>query len=219
MVEQDTESVVKKTMEYYQKKYCLQGWAFLFLMPVLNFILPQDWGLENSVVENLQMIFVLLTLYWCLAMARQKDLPDWGGSAPAFWYAGFLMTLLLVGREISWGRAFFPSELGYEMIQWEEMGLYGKLAHPLIGILIAITVWCLWRSKFWIFVQRMWKHFAYPEIILLIIFVIAQYVAEHMSVAFWHGELAEELAETGAYIVIEWLVRGTAADYKKGEWA
>ncbi len=210
---------MKEKFLLYNEKFCLDGWVFLLLMPVMKMFMPESWGLENGTVENLQMVVLILTLVWCWKMARKKDLPDWGGSASAFWYSGFLITLLLIGREISWGRALFQSELGYGMIQWEEMGIYGKLAHPLIGFLVVLTLWCLWRSKFWIFLYKMWTVFPYRDLLLLIIFVAAQYFAEHGHIAWWHGELAEELAETGAYIVIEWLVRRTATYYKKGEWA
>lgn len=38
-------------------------------------------------------------------------------------------------REISWGRVFFTNPDG-GTIQYSQMGLYGKLVHTLVGILI-----------------------------------------------------------------------------------
>lgn len=197
------------------EKHCLAGWIFLPVMFFLNMVLPASWGDENGVLENFQMIWLALGAIWCWSMARKKDLPDWGGDAAAFWYSGFLLFILLIGRELSWGRALFIDEAGH-MIQWEEMGLFGKLAHPLIGVLILLTVWFLWRSKFWIFLKQMWRAFPYAEIFLFVVFAVFQHMAEHMHILWWKGEVAEELAEIGAYLVLEWLTKKVAAQYREG---
>ncbi|MBQ0066865.1 MAG: hypothetical protein KBS60_01565 [Phascolarctobacterium sp.] len=209
---------MKERLSKLNEKYCVLGWLFLLLMPVLKIYLPASWGDENGVMENLQMVWLFLGVVWCWREARSKDLPDWGGNTSAFWYSGLIFYILLIGREVSWGRAFFMDVNGH-MIQWEEMGIYGVLAHPIIGVLIVLLLFFLWRSKFWIFAVKMWKKFPYPELCLFFIYVFAQHVAEHMHCPLWDGELAEELAETGAYIVMEWLTRHIATDFKRGEWA
>lgn len=209
---------MKEKLQQLNEKYCVAGWIFLLLMPLFKAFLPNSWGDENGVVENLQMLWLVLGALWCYQMARKNDLPNWGGSAKALWYSGAIFFLLLIGRELSWGRALFMDANGH-MIQWEDMGFLGIIAHPFIGCLIFLMFYLLWRSKFWIFIFRMWKNFAYPELCLLFIFIFLQYVAEHLHFSLWDGELAEELAETGAYIVMEWMTRKTAADFKRGEWA
>lgn len=95
------------------EQHCLAGWTFLPAMFLLNMVLPVSWGEENGVLENLQMIWLVLGAVWCWFMARKKGLPDWGGDAAAFWYSGLLLFVLLIGRELSWGRALFIDEAGH----------------------------------------------------------------------------------------------------------
>lgn len=209
---------MKEKLQQLNEKYCVAGWIFLLLMPFLKAYLPNSWGDENGVVENLQMLWLVFGGLCCYQMARKKDLPNWGGNPKALWYSGAIFFVLLIGRELSWGRALFMDANGH-MIQWEDMGFWGIIAHPFIGCLIFLMLYLLWRSKFWIFIFRIRKNFPYSELCLFFIFVFSQYVAEHLHCSYWDGELAEELAEIGAYIVMEWLTRKIAADFMRGEWA
>lgn len=63
----------------------------------------------------------------------------------------------------------------------------------------------------------MWRAFPYSEIFLFFVFVVFQHVAEHMHILWWKGEVAEELAETGAYLVLKWMTKKVAAQYKEGK--
>lgn len=200
-------------MSKFNEQHCLAGWIFLPAMFLLNMVLPNSWGEGNGVLINIQVVWLVLGAVWCWSMARKKDLPDWGGDASAFWYSGLLLFVLLIGEELSWGGVFFLDEVG-QAVQWEEMGLYGKLVQPLIWTLILLMVWFLWRSKFWIFLKQMWHVFPYADIFLFIVFEVFQYVAEDTFIPWWTGEVAEELAETGAYFVLEWLTKKVAAQYR-----
>lgn len=102
-------------------------------MFILEAILPEWVGDENGIIENLQMLWLFGGMFYCIK-AHSCKYTDWGGSSKALWKAGTIYFFLLIMREISWGRAFFTNADG-GMIQYSQMGLYGKLVHPLVGIL------------------------------------------------------------------------------------
>lgn len=72
-------------------------------------------------------------------------------------------------REISWGRVFFTNPDG-GMIEYSQMGLYGKLVHPMVGILIVSMLILLYKARIW----RMLKIVKIPvksfSLLLLFIF-------------------------------------------------
>ena len=55
--------------------------------------------------------------------------------------------ILVFGRELSWGRALLMQSDG-TMPKWRELGIWGDIAHPLIGLLIALLLFLFWRGSF-----------------------------------------------------------------------
>ena len=107
-------------------------------------------------------------------------------------------------REISWGRVFFTNPDG-GMIQYSQMGLYGKLVHPMVGILIVSMLILLYKSRIW----RILKIVKIPvkSFSLLLLFIFFSWVGERTNFTGFHGQVAEELAEFGAYMMMYVLVK------------
>ena len=112
------------------------------------------------------------------------------------WQAGMLFYILLFGRELSWGRALLMHDDG-TMPQWSDLGLYGQLAHPLIGIAIVLLCISFYRGGFFHFLTTvkipMW------DLVFLIMFVVLVDVSEHYDFSIFHGEIDEELFECAMY--------------------
>ena len=120
------------------------------------------------------------------------------------WKAGTIYFFLLIMREISWGRAFFTNADG-GMIQYSQMGLYGKLVHPLVGILIVSMLILLYQARIWrvlLITKLPVKSFT-----LLLLFIFFSWVGERTNFTGFHGQVAEELAEFGAYMMMYVLLK------------
>lgn len=89
----------------------IPGWIYFFLMFPLASRLPESFGCENGIIENLQIFWLFGGLILCSA-AHDHRFQDWGGRPYTLWKAGILYYFLLIMREISWGRTFFPTANG-----------------------------------------------------------------------------------------------------------
>lgn len=179
------------------------SWIYFLLLIPLNMVLPSSWGAENSVVENIQMICLIASGIMCYRYLDVK-LVQWNGSQKALCYAGTLYFFLLAMREISWGRALILHPDG-STYQYSEMGIYGQLVHPVVGILLALLMYLLYRAKLWNFMRIL--KFPTKYFILLLLYIFMSWLGENGSFSMFHGELAEELAELGVYSMMFYLVR------------
>lgn len=179
------------------------GWLYFIMMFILEAILPEWVGDENGIIENLQMLWLFGGMFYCIK-AHSYKYADWGGSSKAFWKAGTIYFFLLIMREISWGRVFFTNPDG-GMIQYSQMGLYGKLVHPIVGILILSMLILLYKARIW----RMLKIAKIPvkSFSLLLLFIFFSWVGERTNFTGFHGQVAEELAEFGAYMMMYMLLK------------
>ena len=187
------------------KNTFILGWGYFGLMFVLEAVLPQWTGDENSLIENLQMLWLFAGIWYCYKMAS-TPMYDWGGKQSSLWYAGSLFFFLLAAREVSWGRALFYHADG-RMYKYSDMGLYGQLVHPLVGAILVLILFLLWRGKIIAFLKNI--KFPTMDFILLVLFIFMGWVGEKANIALFHGMLAEELAEFGAYMMMFIIVRNT----------
>ena len=77
-------------------------------MFILEAILPEWVGDENGIIENLQMLWLIGGMLYCIKTHSCKY-ADWSESSKALWKAGTIYFFLLIMREISWGRVFFTN--------------------------------------------------------------------------------------------------------------
>ena len=149
------------------------------------------------------MLCLIGGMFYCIK-AHSYKYAYWGGSSKAFWKAGTIYFFLLIMREISWGHVFFTNPDG-GMIQYRQMGLYGKLVHPMVGILILSMLILLYRARIW----QMLKIVKIPvkSFSLLLLFIFFSWVGERTNFTGFHGQVAEELAEFGAYMMMYVLLK------------
>lgn len=183
-------------------KWFKAGWLYFVVMFVLEAVLPEWVGDENGIIENLQMLWLFGGFYYCYKMRLQPQL-DWGGKVSALWSAGMIYYFLLIMREINWGRALLTNSDG-SSFQYSQMGLYGKMVHPMVGVLCFALLILLYRAKVWrvlAFVKLPVKSFG-----LLLLFILMSWVGEKANFTGFHGQVGEELAEFGAYMMMYVLV-------------
>ncbi|WP_293823238.1 hypothetical protein [uncultured Phascolarctobacterium sp.] len=168
-------------------------------MFILEAILPEWVGDENGIIENLQMLWLIGGMLYCIK-AHSCKYADWSGSSKAVWKAGTIYFFLLIMREISWGRIFFTNP-DSGMIQYSQMGLYGKLVHTLVGILIVTMLILLYQARIWrvlLITKLPVKSFS-----LLLLFIFFSWVGERTNFTGFHGQVAEKLAKFGAYMLLK----------------
>lgn len=178
-------------------------WVFFVLLLPLNYILPASWGRENGVVETLQLV-LLAACIGVFVRSYSWRLVDWHGDKKSLCCSGGITFFLLLMREISWGRVLILRPDGSSS-QYSDLGLYGQLVHPMIAVLIIVALICLYRARVW----RIFKFvkLRYKYILALVLFIVMARVAECHLVAWYSGNLAEELAELGAYMMLLYLLR------------
>lgn len=172
-------------------------------MFILEAILPEWVGDENGIIENLQMLWLIGGMLYCIKTHSCKY-ADWSGSSKALWKAGTIYFFLLIMREISWGRVFFTNP-DSGMIQYSQMGLYGKLVHTLVGILIVTMLILLYQARIWrvlLITKLPVKSFS-----LLLLFIFFSWVGERTNFTGFHDQVAEELAKFGAYMMMYMLLK------------
>lgn len=175
---------------------------FLILIPLCS-ILPISFGYENGVVETLQLV-VLASCIVVIAYGCRLKLIEWQGNKNALCYAGVITFFLLIMREISWGRVLILRPDG-STSQYSDLGLYGQLVHPMIVILIVLALLLLYKARVW----RVFKHIKLRlnYIIAMLLFMVMAKLGECHCWSLYSGDLAEELAELGAYMMLLYLLR------------
>lgn len=149
------------------------------------------------------MLWLIGDMIYCIK-AHSCKYTDWIGSSKAVWKAGTIYFFLLIMREISQGRVFFTNP-DSGMIQYSQMGLYGKLVHTLVGILIVTMLILLYQARIWrvlLITKLPVKSFS-----LLLLFIFFFWVGERTNFTGFHGQVAEELAKSGAYIMMYMLLK------------
>lgn len=175
---------------------------FLLLIPLCN-LLPASFGYENGVVETLQLV-VLASCIGIIAYGSSLKLIDWRGNKKALCYAGSIIFFLLIMREISWGRVLILRPDG-STSQYSDLGLYGQLVHPMIVVLIIAALIFLYRAKVWRIFRLVKLRLNY--LLALVLFMAMARLAECHLTALYSGDLAEELAELGAYMMLIYLLK------------
>lgn len=191
--------------------YYKLGLAYFMLMFVLKMTLPEWIGEENGPIENLQLLWLAAGFAYCW-QAKKFLHKDWVVNAKALWNAGMIYFFLLFMREISWGRALLHNADG-SMMQYSQLGLYGLLVHPLVGCLIILLLILLYKARVW----RIFRNIDFPSegFLVLLLFVFGAWIAEKGNLLVFHGQVAEELAEFGAYMMMYFLLSDAGYQLKQ----
>lgn len=166
----------------FDKRFYPHLWLLIIYIPfvfIVKEFLPQNAARENGPIENFQLVLLAVGIYLCWqAMKKTRVSMD-----KYIWQAGMLFYILVFGRELSWGRALLMQSDGI-MPKWRELGIWGDIAHPLIGILIALLLFLFWRGRFLRFLKTvkipMW------DLIFLVLFIVLVDISEHYNCSIFY---------------------------------
>ena len=119
----------------------------LLLLSPLAFILPSEYFWENNFFENSQV--VLLTIGFLINLKFVLSLKSrYSKAIKSFWISILPVWLILIVRELSWGRVFYLEEMGPhgpEFFSLKDLW-FGPYVHPILAVVIVITLFFLIRS-------------------------------------------------------------------------
>lgn len=163
---------IKKHLDF--KIYNVSWFAIvtaLLVVPCVMF-LPEVYGYENGLLENLQMLVLFIGLYLSFSSKVDKKF---------FILAGLVLIILML-REVNCGRTLFfavPDTVN-TFYSWKEIK-YGYLAHPLYGLYIASVVIYFLKNKLYINLYNLIRLVKFPvwNVLLMIIGMGLGLYAEH----------------------------------------
>lgn len=118
----------------------------LILIVPMSIFLPQKFGYENGLLENIQM-FILFACFFASIKVKKDN---------KFFIFIALLTVIFILREINCGRTLFFAVPGTEntFYAWRDIK-YGYLAHPIFGIFILSVFVYFIKNKLY---KVLWKY-------------------------------------------------------------
>lgn len=178
----------------YRSTQVTVGLAMISL--VLFFFLPPKIAYENGLLENLQVVELLLgAIFACFVAAKATST-----SERNIWYCGAVTFLICAGRELNWGRVFYPVADHNKFLPLKALW-YGPIVYPIVGLAIITVLVVLWRSRLFSFIAE--KKIPFWNFLLFIVLYFLASQAEHRSMYLFDqrfdGEILEELFECLCY--------------------
>ena len=162
----------------------------LSIIPAVMF-LPVQYGFENGVIENIQLFFLFLGIFFALRPKVDKQF---------FCFIAMVLGILLI-REVNCGRTIFFPIPGTEnaFYSWKDIK-YGWLAHPIYGLYIAFVGVYFLKNKLFMNLWEKLKDIKFPVwnfILLLIGMGLGLYAEECV-----HNLVLEESTELLFYAAL-----------------
>lgn len=173
----------------------------LLIVPCILY-LPERFGYENGILENIQLVTLLIGFILCLCC--QKITLSNNSMIKFFRFAALVLVILFL-REINCGRTIFfpiPGEIN-SFYGWKDIK-YGWLAHPVYGLYMAYVVFYFLRNGLFITLWKIIKNIKFPiwNIILMLIGMIWGTLAEK----FFHNMVMEEITELLFYVSLTGII-------------
>lgn len=172
--------------------------ASLILIP-LCFVLPVECSFENHFLENLEV--VVLFVGFVSVIFKAKNLTKF----KHFYYGCSRLYLIMIARELSWGRVFYPIGFrnnGEEIYMSIHNIWYGPVVYPVVAIVAIIALALIIKCCF----DCRQKSIILDIPILYLIFfallmMISQMVFEKSLISLLtpYSQLLEEATEAIAY--------------------
>ena len=167
----------------------------------LSFVLPIEYSYENHFLENLEVVILFLGIVICIGKIRDFILYD----SIKFYVASIIIYILMIGRELSWGRVFYPIGMdknGEQIFVKVHELWYGSVVYPIVGILILIALILLVVYFYQSRRQGICWYIPLGEFLFFIVTsILGQFVFDRGLVQFGnYNQLLEESCEIIAYI-------------------
>lgn len=169
----------------------------------LSFVLPIEYSYENHFLENLEVVILFLGIAICIGKIRDFILYD----SIKFYVASIIIYILMIGRELSWGRVFYPIGMdknGEQIFVKVHELWYGSVVYPIVGILILIALILLVVYFYQSRRQGICWYIPLGEFLFFIVTsILSQCVFDRGLVQFGnYNQLLEESCEIIAYIAL-----------------
>ena len=169
----------------------------------LSFVLPIEYSYENHFLENLEVVILFLGIVICIGKIRDFILYD----SIKFYVASIIIYILMIGRELSWGRVFYPIGMdknGEQIFVKVHELWYGSVVYPMVGILILIVLILLGVYFYQSRRQGICWYIPFGEFLFFIVTsILGQCVFDRGLVQFGnYNQLLEESCEIIAYIAL-----------------
>lgn len=177
----------------------------LLIVPCIMF-LPKEFGYENGLLENIQLIALLVGFILCLLYPKyNKEESEEKPALVKFFRFAALVIVILFLREINCGRTIFfpvPGEVN-TFYGWKEIK-YGWLAHPLYGIFMTGVGFYFLLNKLFITLWHLIKNVKFPvwNVILMVIGMVWGTLAEEV----FHNMVMEEITELLFYVALAGII-------------
>ena len=124
----------------------------LSIIPCLMYM-PQRYGYENGLIENIQMVVLFVILGMCLTSKVNRRF---------FKFAALALTIVMI-REVNCGRTLFFHIPGTEnsYYPWREIK-YGYLVHPIYGLYMAFVGFVFLKNKIYADMWNIIKKVKFP---------------------------------------------------------
>ena len=167
----------------------------------LSFVLPIEYSYENHFLENLEVVILFLGIVICIGKIRDFILYD----SIKVYVASIIIYILMIGRELSWGRVFYPIGMdknGEQIFVKVHELWYGSVVYPMVGILILIVLILLGVYFYQSRRQGICWYIPLGEFLFFIVTsILGQFVFDRGLVQFGnYNQLLEESCEIIAYI-------------------
>lgn len=151
--------IIKLIKNHVDFKFYTVTWiALLFglsIVPMLMYM-PQKYGFENGLLENIQMSVLFIILYLCLSSKVNKKL---------FNFCALVLSLIII-REVNCGRTlFFPIPGEYhQYYSWRDLPWpwLGKVVHGIYGAWITIVALIFLKKKIYVDLWNIIKNIKLP---------------------------------------------------------
>ena len=179
--------------------FCLGILTIIFI--ALAFVLPIEYSYENHFLENLEIVILFCGIVVCVNKIRAFILYD----SIKFYIASVIIYILMIGRELSWGRVFYPMGMdnnGEQIFIKVQDLWYSPVVYPIIGVLTLIALILLGIYFYQSRQKRICWHIPAGEFLLFIVMsILSQCVFDRGLVQFGdYNQLLEESCEIIAYI-------------------
>ena len=172
----------------------------VFLSYFINPYLPVAWGWENSLLEWLQVAILALGLVLNYTWWQEAKVTN-NFSNTRFLAGAMPLWLLMIGRELSWGRVFYLSGFdtvsGPSFLKLAQLP-YGFLVNPLLAIIIVVWLYVVIKYALYKIPYELLKERRFP-VAELVIAVLAGIFAE-IGEKKLHLQSMEEINECLAYL-------------------
>ncbi len=127
----------------------------LSIIPMLMYM-PQRYGMENGLLENIQMAVLFFIMYLCLTAKFNKRFLK---------FAALALTIIMI-REVNCGRTlFFPiPDTYHQYYSWRDLPYpyLGKIVHTIYGLYMAFVGLVFLKKKFYADMWELIKNVRFP---------------------------------------------------------